>query len=39
MLSFILSVYFVFINNSEIKYMYNDLKNKLQGIVYEIFII
>ena len=33
MLSFILSVYFVFIKNSEMKYMYNDLKNKLQNSI------
>ena len=32
-LSLILCMYFIFIKNSEIKYLYNDLKNKLQNSI------
>jgi len=32
-LSFVLSFYFVFFKNSEIKYMYNDLKDKLHNSI------
>ena len=33
LLSIALSVYFVFIKNLEVKYMFNDLKNKLQNSI------